>query len=204
MHVTYIQRWLLTPWVSFVVNVEVQLLPRQVVGNIQPPKVLRVSILLYVGNRFYTQLIYRYFCNLQILNSPYHKPVSAVTSKRGRSSLSGKNSSSRFGRIISFRKTKKIKLSLCISLVFCASRNVSFNDHNHILKFFTEGFENLPSSFFLIPKVCYQVLSSASGCIFYFPPFGKFHLDIRNKMANNSGTALPHKIGFDITNDRFC
>ena len=91
-----------------------------------------------------------------------------------------------------------------MSSVFCASRNISFNDHNHILKFFTEGFENLPSSFFLIPKVCYQVLSSASGCIFYFPPFGKFHLDIRNKMANNSGTALPHKIGFDIMNDRFC
>ena len=65
-----------------------------------------------------------------------------------------------------------------MSLVFCASRNVSFNDDNHILKFFTEGFENLPSSF-LIPKIGSQVLSSARGCIFYFP-FGKFHLDIRN------------------------
>ena len=43
---------------------------------------------------------------------------------------------------------KKFKLSLCMLLVFCASRNVSFNDNNHILKFFTEGFENLPSSFF--------------------------------------------------------
>ena len=31
-----------------------------------------------------------------------------------------------------------------MSLVFCASRNVSFNDSNHILKFFTKGFENLP------------------------------------------------------------
>ena len=39
---------------------------------------------------------------------PYHKPVSAVTSKRGRSSISGKNPSSRFGRIIPFRKTKKL------------------------------------------------------------------------------------------------
>ena len=66
-----------------------------------------------------------------------------------------------------------------MSLVFCASRNVSFNDDNHILKFFTEGFENLSSSFFLIPKICYQVLSSARGYIFYFP-FGKFLLDIRN------------------------
>ena len=90
-----------------------------------------------------------------------------------------------------------------MSLVFCASRNVSFNDHNHILKFFTEGFENLPSSSFLIPKVCYQVLSSARGRIIYFP-FRKFHLDIRNKMAESSGTALPHKIGFDIRCDHFC
>ena len=86
--------------------------------------------------------------------------------------------------------------------MFCASRNVSFNDDNHILKFFTESFENLPSSFFLTPKVCYQVLISARGCIFYFP-FGKFHLDIRNKMADNSGAALPHKIDFDIRNKRF-
>ena len=90
-----------------------------------------------------------------------------------------------------------------MSLVFCASRNVSCNDDNHILKFFTEGFENLPSSFFLIPKIRYQVLSSARGFIFYFP-FGKFHLDIRNKMADNSGTALPHKIDFAISKDHFC
>ena len=53
-----------------------------------------------------------------------------------------------------------------MSLVFCASRNVSFNDSNHILKFFTKGFENLPSSFFLIPKTCYQVLSKTCGCIY--------------------------------------
>ena len=51
-------------------------------------------------------------------------------------------------------------------LVFCTSRNVSFNDDNHILKFFNEGFENLPSSFFLIPKIFYQILSSARGCIY--------------------------------------
>ena len=71
------------------------------------------------------------------------------------------------------------------------------------MKFFTEGFENLPSSFFLIPKIRYQVLSSARGFIFYFP-FGKFHLDIRNKMADNGGTARLHKIEFDISKDRFC
>ena len=53
-----------------------------------------------------------------------------------------------------------------MSLVFGASRNVSFNDDNHILKFLTESFENLPSSFFLIPKICYLVLSSALGRIY--------------------------------------
>ena len=35
-------------------------------------------------------------------------------------------------------------------LVFGVSKNVSFGNDNHILKFFTEGFENLQSSFFLI------------------------------------------------------
>ena len=46
-------------------------------------------------------------------------------------------------------------------------------------------------------------MSSARGCTFYFP-FGKFGLDIRNKMADNGGTALPHKIDFNISKDRFC
>ena len=46
-------------------------------------------------------------------------------------------------------------------------------------------------------------MSNARGCIFYFP-FGKFHLDIRNKMADNSGTALPHETDFDISKDCFC
>ena len=40
------------------------------------------------------------------LISPYNKPVSAVTSKRGKSSLSGKTPSSRFERIIPFFKTQ--------------------------------------------------------------------------------------------------
>ena len=53
-----------------------------------------------------------------------------------------------------------------MSLVFDPLRNVSFNDDNHILKFFTEGFENLPSNFFLIPKICYQVLGSARAYIY--------------------------------------
>ena len=34
-------------------------------------------------------------------------------------------------------------------------------------------------------------------------PFGKFDLDIRNKMADNNGTALPHETDFDISKDRF-
>ena len=53
-----------------------------------------------------------------------------------------------------------------MSLVFGASRNVSFSNDHHILKFFTEGFENLLSSSFLIPKICYRVLSSARGRIY--------------------------------------
>ena len=57
--------------------------------------------------------------------------------------------------------------------------------------------------FFLFPKICYQVLSSARGYIFYFP-FGKFHLDICDKMADNGGPALPLKIDFDISKHRFC
>ena len=47
-------------------------------------------------------------CTFSASNSPYHKPVSAVTSKRGRSSLSGKNPSSRLGRIILFWKTENL------------------------------------------------------------------------------------------------
>ena len=65
-----------------------------------------------------------------------------------------------------------------MSLVFCALRNISFNDSNHILKFFTKGFENLPSSFFfLIPKTCYQVVlilplfTLSSSCLFLGMPY---------------------------------
>ena len=37
----------------------------------------------------------------------------------------------------------------------------------------------------------------------YFP-FGKFHLDFYNKIADNNGTALPHETDFDISKDCFC
>ena len=68
----------------------------------------------------------------------------------------------------------KLGLLLCMLLVFRTLRNVSFSNNNHILKFSTEGFENLPTSFFfLIPKICYQVLSSAHGC-FYTSHSGSF------------------------------
>ena len=33
--------------------------------------------------------------------------------------------------------------------------------------------------------------------------FGKFHLDIHNKIADNNGTALPHETYFDIIQDHF-
>ena len=42
-----------------------------------------------------------------------------------------------------------------MSLVFGALRNVSLNNDNHILKFFTKGFENLLSNFFLNLKINY-------------------------------------------------
>ena len=86
-----------------------------------------------------------------------------------------------------------------MSLVFGALRNVSFNDDNHFLKFFTEGFENLPTSFLFNSE---NLLSSIGQCTWlhlYFL-FRKFHLD---KMADN-GTALPHETDFDISKDRFC
>ena len=46
----------------------------------------------------------------------------------------------------------KFKLPLCMSLMFGALRNISFNYDDHILKFFTEGFKNLPSSLFQFRK----------------------------------------------------
>ena len=82
--------------------------------------------------------------------------------------LFGKESVFRFRKNHPLSGDAKFKLLLCMSLVFCATRNVSLNDDNHILKFFTEGFENLPSSFFLIPKICYQVLSSAREVSFRY------------------------------------
>ena len=71
------------------------------------------------------------------------------------------------------------------------------------VKFFTEGFENLPSSFFFNSE---NHLSSIEQCTWlhlYFL-FEKFHLKIHNKMADNKGTDLPHETGFDISKDCFC
>ena len=127
---------------------------------------------VFLEHKFYFSLIEPW--NLQFLTiirmrsspSAYHKPVSVVTFNRGRSSLLGKKSVFSNWKYHPLSEDRKFKSLLCMSLVFCASRNVSFNDSNHILKFFTKGFENLPSSFFLIPKICYQVLSKACGCIY--------------------------------------
>ena len=119
--------------------------------------------------------------------TPYHKSVSAVTSKRTRFSRSGKNPVFPFWKNHPLSEDTKFKLSLCMLLVFCASRNVSFNDNNHILTFFTQGFENLPSSSFLILKICYYW---AVWLHWWYFLFGKFYLDIHNKMAV---TLLPHE-----------
>ena len=58
--------------------------------------------------------------------------------------------------------------------------------------------------FFLIPKICYWVLSSACTWLHLYFPFGKFHLDIHNNKIADNGTALPHETAFDISKDRFC
>ena len=78
----------------------------------------------------------------------------------------GKESVFPFQKNHPLSEDRKFKLLLCMSLVFCALGNLSFNDDNHILRFFTEGFENLSSSFFLISKICYQVLSKECRCIY--------------------------------------
>ena len=102
--------------------------------------------------------------------------------------------SSPFG-IISF-------VAVHVASVWC-TKKLSFNDDNHILKFFTEGVENLLSSFFFNSE---NLLSSIEQCTclhLYFL-FRKFHLDIHNKMADNDATALPHETDFDISKDCFC
>ena len=74
--------------------------------------------------------------------------------------------------------------------MFGASRKCSSNDNKHILKFFTEG--NFSSS------------NEQNTWLHLNIPFGKFHLDIYNKMADDNGTAHPHEIDFDISKDHFC
>ena len=140
---------------------------------------------------------------IQMTFSPYHEAVLVVTSTCGRSSLWLKNSSSHFGKIIPFRKTQNLNCR-------CACRQCSVNREmfllvinilNHILEFFTEGFENLPPSFFGSENL----LSNIDQCTrlhLYFP-FGKFHSDIHNKMADNNGTALRHETDFGISKNRF-
>ena len=86
--------------------------------------------------------------------------------------------------------------------MFGAWRNASFNDDNHIFKFFIEGFENLPSSFLFNSEILLSSIGQCTWLHLYFS-FEKFHLDIHNKMADNNGTALPRETDFDISNDHF-
>ena len=114
----------------------------------------------------------------------------------------GKESIFLFRKNYPLSEDTKFKLSLCMSLVFSASRNVSFSVDHHILKFFTEGFENLPSTCFFNSE---NLLSSSEQCMWldlHFS-FGKFHSDIHSKMAGNNGTALSYETDFDISEDCF-
>ena len=70
----------------------------------------------------------------------------------------GKESFSPFRKNHPLLDDTKFRLLLCILLVLRASRNISFSDSNHFLKFITKGFENLPSSFSLIPKIFNSVI----------------------------------------------
>ena len=80
-----------------------------------------------------------------------------------------------------------------------------FSNDNHTLKFFTEGFENLPLSvFFSVPQICYRSSIEQSAWLYFYFLFGKFHSNTHNKMVDNNGTALPHETDFDISNDCFC
>ena len=74
--------------------------------------------------------------------------------------------------------------------MFGGSRKCSSSDNKHILKSFTEG--NFSSS------------NEQNTWLHLNIPFGKFHLDIYNKMADDNGTAHPHEIDFDISKDHFC
>ena len=89
----------------------------------------------------------------------------------------------RFGKesIFPFRENHplsedtKIKLSLCMLLVFGASKNVSFNNNNHVSKLFAKGFENLSSSFFFsVPKIYYISSIEQRTWLHLYFPFGSF------------------------------
>ena len=66
------------------------------------------------------------------------------------------------------------------------------------MKFFTEGFGNLLSSFSFNSENLLPSIGQCTWVHLYFP-FGKLRLDIHNKMADNNGTALPHETDFDIS-----
>ena len=98
----------------------------------------------------------------------------------------------------------KFELSLCMLLVFCASRNIFNEKQQSYFEIFHQRFWKFTVKFFSVffnSENCYQVLSSAHGCI-YTSHSGKFHLDIWNKIADNNGiycSSTPHEADFDIT-----
>ena len=96
----------------------------------------------------------------------------------------------------------KFILLLCMLVVFGVLKNISFSNNNRISKFFTEGFENLLLNFFSSSENLLLSIEQCTWLHMYFP-FGKFHSDIHNKMADNNGPALPHETDFDISNGCF-
>ena len=92
----------------------------------------------------------------------------------------------------------KFTLLLCMSLAFGKLKYVSFGNDNHTLKFFTEDFENLLSSFFF---QFWKSVIKIEQCVWlylYFP-FEKFHSDIYNKMADNMVLLFHMRTDFDIS-----
>ena len=85
--------------------------------------------------------------------------------QRERSSVLGKNQFSCFRRTIPFWKTE-IEIGVVNITSVQSINKYFFDDNNHILKFFIKGFKNLPSSFFLILEIYYQVLTNAQKISF--------------------------------------
>ena len=78
-------------------------------------------------------------------------------------------------RIISSKNSRYLKQPVCttnsLQQLLPNGEDLPFLERihlpvSHILKFFTQGFEEIKSSFYLILKICYQALNSACGYIY--------------------------------------